>query len=147
MSEKNVEIVRRATEAYSRGDLDEALASWSADAVLDWSNSRGLEAAVVRGRDEIRAYMEQFLEAFEEVRIELEDVFEADEGVVIVENRLLPRTRRHRSNGSKRLGNHPPEWLPDLADALPIESRCPQSHRPVGVDDVGGERGAGSSLA
>ena len=93
MSEKNVEIVRCATEAYSRGDLDEALASWSADAVLDWSNSRGLEAAVVRGRDEIRAYMEQFLEAFEEVRIELEDVFEADEGVVIVENLAYFRGR------------------------------------------------------
>ena len=93
MSGKNVEIVRRATEAYSRGDLDEALASWSADAVLDWSNSRGLEAAVVRGRDEIRAYMEQFLEAFEEVRIELEDVFEADEGVVIVENLAYFRGR------------------------------------------------------
>ena len=93
MSEENVEIVRRATEAYSRGDLDEALASWSADAVLDWSNSRGLEAAVVRGRDEIRAYMEQFLEAFEEVRIELEDVFEADEGVVIVENLAYFRGR------------------------------------------------------
>ena len=93
MSEKNVEIVRRATEAYSRGDLDEALASWSANAVLDWSNSRGLEAAVVRGRDEIRAYMEQFLEAFEEVRIELEDVFEADEGVVIVENLAYFRGR------------------------------------------------------
>ena len=93
MSEKNVEIVRRATEAYSRGDLDEALASWSADAVLDWSNSRGLEAAVVRGRNEIRAYMEQFLEAFEEVRIELEDVFEADEGVVIVENLAYFRGR------------------------------------------------------
>ena len=93
MSEENVEIVRRATEAYTRGDLDEALASWSADAVLDWSNSRGLEAAVVRGRDEIRAYMEQFLEAFEEVRIELEDVFEADEGVVIVENLAYFRGR------------------------------------------------------
>jgi len=93
MSEKNVEIVRRATEAYSRGDLDEALASSSADAVLDWSNSRGLEAAVVRGRNEIRAYMEQFLEAFEEVRIELEDVFEADEGVVIVENLAYFRGR------------------------------------------------------
>jgi len=93
MSEKNVEIVRRATEAYSRGDLDEALASWSADAVLDWSNSRGLEAAVVRGRDEIRAYMEQFLEAFEEVRIELEDVIEVDEGVVIAENLAYFRGR------------------------------------------------------
>jgi len=93
MSEENVEIVRRATEAYTRGDLDEALASWSADAVLDWSNSRGLEAAVVRGRDEIRAYMEQFLEAFEEVRIELEDVIEVDEGVVIAENLAYFRGR------------------------------------------------------
>jgi ketosteroid isomerase-like protein len=93
MARENIEIVRRSTEAYSRGALDEALASWTTDAVLDWSNSRGLEAAVVRGRDEIRAYMEQFLEAFEEVRIEIEDIFEADEGVVIAENLAYIRGR------------------------------------------------------
>jgi ketosteroid isomerase-like protein len=86
MSQENIEIVRRSTEAYSRGALDEVLESWAPDAVLDWSNSRGLEAAVVRGRDEIRAYMERFLETFEEVRIELEDILEVDEGVVIAEN-------------------------------------------------------------
>ena len=86
MADENVEIVRRSTEAYSRGALDEALESWAHDAVLDWSNSRGLEAAVIRGRDEIRAYMERFLETFEEVRIDLEDILEVDEGVVIAEN-------------------------------------------------------------
>ena len=86
MSEDNVEIVRHSTEAYSRGAIDEALASWAPDAVLDWSNSRGLEPEVVRGRDQIRAYMEQFLQAFEEIRIEFEDIFEADTDVVIAEN-------------------------------------------------------------
>jgi ketosteroid isomerase-like protein len=86
MSEENIEIVRRSTEAYSRGDLDATLATWASDAVLDWSNSRGLEPSVVRGTDEIRAYMEQFREAFDEVRIEIDDIFEAGEGVVIVEN-------------------------------------------------------------
>jgi ketosteroid isomerase-like protein len=93
MSPDNVEIVRRSTEAYSRGALDEALASWTTDAVLDWSNSRGLEPVVVRGRDEIRSYMERFREAFEEVRIELEDIFEAEEGVVIAENLAYLRGR------------------------------------------------------
>ena len=93
MPPENVEIVRRSTEAYSRGALDEALASWATDAVLDWSNSHGLEPVVVRGRNEIRAYMERFLEAFEEVRIELEDIFEAEEGVVIAENLAYLRGR------------------------------------------------------
>jgi ketosteroid isomerase-like protein len=83
---QNEEIVRQSTEAYSRGDLDATLASWTSDAVLDWSNSRGLEPSVVRGTDEIRTYMERFREAFDDVRIEIEDIFEADEGVVIVEN-------------------------------------------------------------
>src|SRR5688572_4562811 len=93
MSQENIEIVRRSTEAYSRGALDEVLESWAPDAVLDWSNSRGLEAAVVRGRDEIRAYMERFLETFEEVRIELEDILEVDEGVVVAENLAHVRGR------------------------------------------------------
>ena len=60
---------------------------------MDWSNSRGLEPEVVRGRDQIHAYMEQFLQAFEEVRIEFEDIFEIDEDVVIAENVAYLRGR------------------------------------------------------
>ena len=64
--------------------------------MLDWSNSRGLEPEVVCGRDQVRAYLEQFLQAFEEVRIEFEDIFEADEDVVIAENVPYLRGRAGR---------------------------------------------------
>jgi ketosteroid isomerase-like protein len=35
MSEENVEIVRRGTDAYNRGDLDGILENWAPDVVLD----------------------------------------------------------------------------------------------------------------
>ena len=56
-----MEIVRQGFAAYNRGDLDGALETWATDAVVDWSNSRGLEAGVFRGHDEIRASMERFI--------------------------------------------------------------------------------------
>ncbi len=93
MSQENVEIVRRSTEAFSRGDLDVMLETWAPDAVLDWSNSRGLEAGVIRGQGEIRPYLQRFLETFEEVRIEVEDLMEVQDGVVIAENLARVRGR------------------------------------------------------
>jgi hypothetical protein len=56
MSRENVEIVRRSTDAYNRRDLDGIVEDWTPDAVLDWSNSRGIEAGVHRGHDEIREF-------------------------------------------------------------------------------------------
>jgi ketosteroid isomerase-like protein len=86
MSQENVEIVRRGTDAYNRGDLDGILENWAPDAVLDWSNSRGFDAGVFRGHDEIRAHWQRLLAAFDEVRIELVDPIEVEDGLLIVEN-------------------------------------------------------------
>ena len=86
MSQENVEIVRRGTDAYNRGDLDGILENWASDAVLDWSNSRGFDAGVFRGHDEIRAHWQRLLAAFDEVRIELVDPIEVEDGLLIVEN-------------------------------------------------------------
>jgi ketosteroid isomerase-like protein len=86
MSQENVEIVRRGTDAYNRGDLDGILEDWASDAVLDWSNSRGFDAGVFRGYDEIRAHWQRLLAAFDEVRIELVDPIELEDGRLIVEN-------------------------------------------------------------
>jgi ketosteroid isomerase-like protein len=86
MSEENLEIVRRSTAAYNRGDIDGILESWAPDAVLDWSNSHGVEAGVFRGHAEIRAYAQRFLGTFEEVRLELVDLVEVKEGLVLMEN-------------------------------------------------------------
>ena len=94
MSQDNVEIVRRSADAYSRGDLDGTLESWAPDVVLDWSNSRGLDAGVYRGHDEIRAFMERFLAAFDEARVELlDDPTEVEAALLVAENITYLRGR------------------------------------------------------
>ena len=86
MSQEDVEIVRRGIDAYNRRDLDGTLENWASDAVLDWSNSRGFDAGVFRGHDEIRAHWQRLLEAFDAVRIELVDPIEVEDGLLVVEN-------------------------------------------------------------
>jgi ketosteroid isomerase-like protein len=93
MSEENVELVRRAVDAYNRRDLDGIVENWAPDAVLDWSNSRGLEAGVFRGHGEIRAFTQRFLEAFDEVRLEIDDLHEVEDGLLIMENVTYLRGR------------------------------------------------------
>src|SRR3954469_22690115 len=93
MSQENVEIVRRSTDAYNRRDLDGIVEHWAPDAVLDWSNSRGLEAGVYRGHDEIRAFTKRFLAAWEDVRLEIADPIVVDDDVLIVENVTYLRGR------------------------------------------------------
>jgi ketosteroid isomerase-like protein len=94
MSQENVEIVRAGFAAYNRRHLDGILEHWAPDAVLDWSNSRGLDAGVYRGHDEIRAFMERFLATWDEVRIEIVDgPVEVEDGVLITENVAYLRGR------------------------------------------------------
>jgi ketosteroid isomerase-like protein len=93
MSQENVEIVRQGTDAYNRGDLDGILEHWAPDAVLDWSNSRGFEVGVYRGRDEIRAFWRRFLAAFEAIRFEIDDPVEVEDGLLVVENIAYLRGR------------------------------------------------------
>ena len=87
MSQENVELVREALDAYNRRDLDAMLAHWAPDAVVDWSNSDGPDAEVYRSRREIRAFMDRFLETWDEVRIELiGEPVEVEDGLLIAEN-------------------------------------------------------------
>ena len=49
MTEENVEIVCRSIQAYNDRDVDGMLECFAPDAVVDWSNSRGVNAHVFRG--------------------------------------------------------------------------------------------------
>jgi ketosteroid isomerase-like protein len=93
MSQENVEIVRRSTEAYNRRDLDGMFEHWAADAVLDWSNSRGVEAGIYRGHDEIRAFAQRFLAAWDDVRLEIDEPVEIKDDLLITENVTYLRGR------------------------------------------------------
>jgi ketosteroid isomerase-like protein len=94
MSQENVEIVRRANDAYNRRDLDGMLEVWAPDGVLDWSNARIFDAGVYRGYGEIRAFAEEFLATWDEVRIEIVDgPVEVEDGLLIAENVAYLRGR------------------------------------------------------
>jgi ketosteroid isomerase-like protein len=81
------DLVRRATDAYNRGDLEAFLAEWAPDVVVDWSRSHGLDARTFRGREAVLDFVKRFREPFAEIRIELDDEpVELEDGSLIVEN-------------------------------------------------------------
>ena len=96
MSQENVELVRRSIDAYNRGDVDGWRQDWAPDAVVDWSNSRGVEIGegVFRGHAEIGEAVGRFRDAWDEVRVELiPDPKEIADGLVLAENRTFLRGR------------------------------------------------------
>ena len=87
MSQEDVEILRRGTAAYNRRDLDGFLGEWAPDAVLDWSRAHTFHAGIYRGHGEIRTFVEEFLAAWEGVRLEIVDrPVEVRDGLLIADN-------------------------------------------------------------
>lgn len=83
MSLENVEIVRRAIEAFNRRDFDAALRDVAADATIDMSHSLGLQAGVYVGHDAIRRLWTEMTEPFEHHRMVLEELVPQGEHVVV----------------------------------------------------------------
>jgi ketosteroid isomerase-like protein len=80
--QESVEIVRDAIDAFNRRDLEAWEALSLPDAAVDWSESRGLEAGVYAGRDEVERFLGTF-ETFERVVIEPERFIGSDDSVVV----------------------------------------------------------------
>jgi ketosteroid isomerase-like protein len=83
MSQENVEIVRRFYEGWNRGDLSAALQDFHADGEVDSSQSRGPEQGVYRGVEAAGRFAQQWLDLFDEVRIEPKEFIDTDEYVVV----------------------------------------------------------------
>jgi ketosteroid isomerase-like protein len=82
MSEENVDVVRRAIDAYNRRDLQAMKAEAHSDVEVDWSASRGLEAGVYRGFEETDAFYENWFDMFE-TRLEPERLIESGDRVLV----------------------------------------------------------------
>jgi ketosteroid isomerase-like protein len=83
MSEKNLEIVRRAIKAFNGEDLDQAL-EW-ADPEIEWVVAREHpDAATHRGRDAVAAYLREWQDTLEDLRLEMARVVEVGDTVVTV---------------------------------------------------------------
>jgi ketosteroid isomerase-like protein len=83
MSQENVEVVRRAYDAYLRNDLDAAYACLHPEIEFH-TYSESPEAGVYQGREAVRRYNESLFEQFESFRVEIEEVVAAGDRVVVV---------------------------------------------------------------
>jgi len=79
---ENVRVVRRAIEAFSRGELQTALRNADPDAVVDWTRSPGLERGVYRGHEQARRFMATIHDLFERVQVEPEELLVRGDTVI-----------------------------------------------------------------
>ena len=83
MSQENVEIVRRAIDAFNQRDLDAALGDVDPEMEVDWSRSRGVEAGIYRGSQAVRSFWSTFLEAFDPIIVSPDEFIESGDHVVV----------------------------------------------------------------
>src|SRR5215213_9373812 len=83
MSQKDVEMIRAAMNAWNRGDWDGALRDAAQDFVLDNSMNAGEWRGVHRGPDEVKRTWGMLTEPWQSVRIEVIEFIEAKESVVV----------------------------------------------------------------
>jgi len=83
MSQENVEIVRRHTDAWNQCDLVAWLATFHPDAELDWSRSRGPHKGVYRGQREFEVFWNAFWSTFEDIQLEVRGWREVGSEVVV----------------------------------------------------------------
>jgi ketosteroid isomerase-like protein len=80
MSQQNIEVVRNATEAFGRGDLDGALAHAHPDLVSTRVHPDG---AVFHGPDGFRRLLADWLEGFTEWSFRSDDYIDAGNHVIV----------------------------------------------------------------
>jgi ketosteroid isomerase-like protein len=88
MSQENVEIVRDASEAINRGDVDAALKHCAPDCEFDVSRAVGPVHGTY-GLDQMRQAIEEFHEPWESVRYEVDELIEAGDLVMTPVTNLL----------------------------------------------------------
>jgi ketosteroid isomerase-like protein len=84
MSQENVEIVRRAHEAFNRRDVDAFLEDTDPNVVFDWSRAIGPQREILRGRDEVVRFIRSWWDAFDESVVVLDELIDAGDQVVFV---------------------------------------------------------------
>jgi ketosteroid isomerase-like protein len=82
MSQENVEVIKRVLAAGNSGDFETVLALHH----RDWEGFIPQEYPVAgtwRGLDGVRGFVEEWLEAWDEFRVEPDEFIHADDAVVV----------------------------------------------------------------
>jgi ketosteroid isomerase-like protein len=93
MSQENVEVVAATVAAFSRGDLDAASDYWTDD--LDYRAAEGApdDPGPIHGKAAMRAYVEDWLDTFDDFRGEVTEFIDAADDVIIAIMRIAGRAK------------------------------------------------------
>jgi ketosteroid isomerase-like protein len=93
MSQENVEIVRAAAAAYNRSDLDALAEYWTED--IDHRAAEGAldDPGPIHGKDAVRAYMQDWLDMFDDLKVEPVELIDAGEDQVIAVTKISGRAK------------------------------------------------------
>jgi uncharacterized protein len=95
MSAENLQLVRSGYDAWNKRDVDGVLSFLHPE--VDWRGYPHIpEAGTLRGRDEVKLWLDRFLDAWEELDVEVTDLIDADDRVVA----LVAFTARGRGSGA-----------------------------------------------
>jgi ketosteroid isomerase-like protein len=99
MSQGDRETLRLVYEAYNRGDWASALRAMHRE--IEWKTTR---TGTHRGHDEVRRFMEDMREPFEEVVVEPDEWFDHGERIVVF-LRIRARPRGSDAIAENRVGH------------------------------------------
>jgi ketosteroid isomerase-like protein len=93
MLQDNVEIIREAVAAFNRGDLDAWWEYWAED--VDYRAVEGApdDHGPIQGKEAMRAYVQDWLDTFDNFRFEPVELIEAGEDKVIAVVRISGRAK------------------------------------------------------
>ena len=100
---KASDVVRRYFDSFGHGGLEDAAELWDPD--IEWRAAEGVagEVGVIRGRDAMRAYYAEWVEAIDDLRADLPEViFEDGERVAV----HVRNSGRGRVSGAPAAGNY-----------------------------------------
>ena len=93
MSEENIKTVRDAAAAFNRGDLDALFEYWADD--IDYRAAEGAldDHGPIQGKDALRAFMQDWLDMFDEFKSEPIELIDAGGDKVIAVVRISGRAK------------------------------------------------------
>jgi ketosteroid isomerase-like protein len=131
MSQENVEIVRRVSDALTAGDLDTVFTLVAPEIEWDFSNAETwFEEPIYRGYDGVFAFLGMWMGEWEDYRFEVEEIIDAgDKTVAIVRDEGTSK-----GAGIKLERRHAEVWTINNGQVVRIE---PFDHREQALEAVG----------
>jgi len=82
MSQENVETLKRGFEAFNRGDINAMLEEFDPD--VEWHTASDIpDSTVYRGHDGVASLIQEWVNSFEDFRVDAEELIDRGEYVVL----------------------------------------------------------------